>query len=156
IRDLRAMVIGALSSTALFYALIRGVLHLPAYPRSVLVIDCMLVVVLWAGLRVAWRLWQEQRRTVLTRRVLIYGAGDAGETVLREMLSGGDLERLPVGFVDDDPTKVGRRIHGVPVLGTRRDLVRIIAQANPDEVLVAMPRATSDMLRAIVGELEPY
>jgi FlaA1/EpsC-like NDP-sugar epimerase len=156
IRDLRAMVIGAFSSTALFYVVIRGVLHLPAYPRSVLVIDCMLVVVLWAGLRVAWRLWQEQRRSALTRRVLIYGAGDAGETILREMLNGGDGERLPVGFVDDDPTKVGRRIHGVPVLGTRRDLVRIIVQANPDEVLVAMPRAASDVLRAIVSELQPY
>src|SRR5262245_45551497 len=156
IRDLRAMVIGAASSTALFYVVIRGVLHLPAYPRSVLVIDCMLVVVLWAALRVAWRLWQEQRWSAQTRRVLIYGAGDAGETILREMLNGGDGERLPVGFVDDDPTKVGRRIHGVPVLGTRRDLVRIIGQANPDEVLVAMPRAASDVLRAIVSELEPY
>jgi FlaA1/EpsC-like NDP-sugar epimerase len=89
--------------------------------------------------------------------VLIYGAGDAGEMILREMLNGGgDRERLPIGFVDDDPTKVGRRIHGVPVLGTRRHLARIIVEANPDEVLVAMPRAASDVLRAIVKELEPY
>ena len=156
IRDLRSMVIGASSSTALFYVLILGVLRLPAYPRSVLFIDCMLLVALLAGLRVAWRLWRERRPSTRTRRVLIYGAGDAGEMILREMLNGGDRERLPIGFIDDDPTKVGRRIHGVAVLGTRRHLARIIVEANPDEVLVAMPRAASDVLRAIVKELEPY
>ena len=156
IRDLRSMAIGTLSSTALFCVLIRGVLRLPAYPRSVLFTDFMLLVVLLTGLRLARRLWREQRPNSGTRRVLIYGAGDAGEMILREMLNGGDRERLPVGFVDDDPTKVGRRIHGVPVLGTRRDLARITLEANPGEVLVAMPRAASEVLRAIVKALEPY
>jgi FlaA1/EpsC-like NDP-sugar epimerase len=156
VRDLRSMVIGALSSTAVFYVLIRGVLRLPAYPLSVFFVDCMLLVVLLVGLRVAWRLWREHRPSTRTRRVLIYGAGDAGEMILREMLNGGDRERLPVGFVDDDPTKIGRRIHGVPVLGTRQDLARIIVDANPAEVLMAMPRAASEVLRAIVKELEPY
>jgi len=156
VRDLRSMVIGAFSSTALFYCLIRGGPDRPAYPRSVFFIDCMLLVVLLAGLRVAWRLWREQRASARTRRVLIYGAGDAGEMILSEMLNGGDRARLPIGFVDDDPTKVGRRIHGVPVLGTGRDLARIVVAAKPGEVLVAMPRAASDTLRAIVKELEPY
>ena len=156
VRDLRSMVIGAFSSTALFYCLIRGGPDRPAYPRSVFFIDCLLLVVLLAGLRVAWRLWREQRASARTRRVLIYGAGDAGEMILSEMLNGGDRARLPIGFVDDDPTKVGRRIHGVPVLGTGRDLARIVVAAKPGEVLVAMPRAASDTLRAIVKELEPY
>jgi FlaA1/EpsC-like NDP-sugar epimerase len=156
VRDLRSMVIGAFSSMALFYVLIRGVLRLQAYPRSVFIIDFMLLVVLLAGLRIAWRLWCEQPSRTRTRRVLIYGAGDAGEMILGEMLNGGDRERLPIGFVDDDPSKVGRRIHGVPVLGTRRDLTRIVEQANPGEVLVAMPQVPSVVLRAIVKELEPY
>jgi len=156
VRDLRSIVIGAFSSTALFYVLIRGALHLPAYPRSVFVVDCMLLVILLVGLRVVWRLSREHRPSTRTRRVLIYGAGDAGEMILREMLNGGDRERLPVGFVDDDPTKVGRRIHGVPVLGTRRDLTRITVEANPGEVLVAMPSAGSEVLGAIVKALEPY
>jgi len=155
VRDLRSMVIGAFSSSALFYVLIRGGLYRPAYPRSVFFIDCVLLVVLLAGLRVAWRLWREQQASTRTRRVLIYGAGDAGEMILSEMLNGGDRERLPIGFVDDDPTKVGRRIHGVPVLGTGRDLARIVVEAKPGEVLVAMPRAASETLRAIVKELEP-
>jgi FlaA1/EpsC-like NDP-sugar epimerase len=156
VRDLRSIVIGAFSSTALFYVLIQGVLRLPAYPRSVYLIDCVLLVFLLAGLRLAWRLWRERRPITPTRRVLIYGAGGAGEMILREMLNGGDRERHPIGFVDDDPVKVGRRIHGVPVLGTRRDLARIIVEANPGEVLVAMPRAEPHVLRAIVKELGPY
>ena len=156
VRDLRAMVIGAFSSIALFYVLIRGVLRLPAYPRSVFIIDFMLLVVLLAGLRIAWRLWCEQPPRTRTRRVLIYGAGDAGAMILGEMLNGGDRERLPIGFVDDDPSKVGRRINGVPVLGTRRDLTRIVEEANAGEVLVAMPQAASEVLRAIVKELESY
>ena len=156
VRDLRSMVIGAFLSIGLFYVLIRGVLRLQAYPRSVFIIDFMLLVVLLAGLRIAWRLWCEQPSRTRTRRVLIYGAGDAGEMILGEMLNGGDRERLPIGFVDDDPSKVGRRIHGVPVLGTRRDLTRIVGEATPGEVLVAMPQAASEVLRAIVKELEPY
>jgi FlaA1/EpsC-like NDP-sugar epimerase len=156
VRDLRSIVIGAFSSTALFYLLTQFVLRLPAYPRSVYLIDSVLLVFLLAGLRLAWRLWRERRPITQTRRVLIYGAGDAGEMILREMRNGGDRERHPIGFVDDDPVKVGRRIHGVPVLGTRRDLARIIVEVNPGEVLVAMPRAEPQVLRAIVKELEPY
>jgi FlaA1/EpsC-like NDP-sugar epimerase len=156
IRDLRSMVIGTLSSTALFYVLIRGVVPLPAYPRSVFFIDAMILVVLLTSLRLAWRLWREQRPITRTRRVLIYGAGDAGEMLLREMLNGGDHGRRPIGFVDDERAKVGRRIHGVPVLGTRQDLARIVMEFDPGEVLVAMPQASADVLRAIVKELEPH
>src|SRR5262245_12309131 len=61
IRDLRSMVIGTLSSTVLFGVLIRGVIRLPAYPRSVFFIDSMILVVLLTSLRLAWRLWREQR-----------------------------------------------------------------------------------------------
>ena len=156
LRDLRSIVIAASSSTLVFYVLIHGMLHLRAYPHSVLFVDLMLLIVLLAGLRVACRLWRERHSTARSRRVLIYGAGDAGEMILRELLNGGDRDRVAVGFVDDDPAKIGRRIHGVPVLGTRRDLARIVASANPAEVLLAMPRAASEVLRAIVKELAAH
>ena len=58
--------------------------------------------------------------------------------------------------MDDDPAKVGRRIHGVPVLGTRADLARIIAETNPSEVLVAIARAAPETFRAMVKELESH
>ena len=71
----------------------------------------------------------------------MFGAGNAGELIVRDMKVNRDCGYEPIGFVDDDPAKVGRRIHGVPVLGTRNDLKKIIAQQQPSEVLIAIPNA---------------
>jgi FlaA1/EpsC-like NDP-sugar epimerase len=156
LRDLRAITASVTASSVLFCLLIRGVLELRAYPRSVFVVDLVLVVFLMAAVRVSWRLGREYRANARTKSVLIFGAGDAGETIVREILSGGEHGYRPVGFVDDDPAKVGQRIHGVPVLGTRADLPRIIAETNPSEVLVAIARATPQMLRQVVNSLESH
>ena len=156
LRDLRAIAISVSVSSVVFCLLIRGVLELRAYPRSVFVTDLVLMVFLMGAVRVSWRLGREYRANARTRSVLIFGAGDAGEAMVREILNGGEHGYRPVGFVDDDPAKVGQRIHGVPVLGTRADLPRIIAETNPSEVLVAIARATPQMLRQVVKALESY
>jgi FlaA1/EpsC-like NDP-sugar epimerase len=156
LRDLRAIAVSVTASSALFCLLIRGVLELRAYPRSVFVMDLVLVVFLMGAVRVSWRLAREYRANARTKSVLIFGAGDAGETIVREILNGGEHGYRPVGFVDDDPAKVGQRIHGVRVLGTRADLPRIIAETNPSEVLVAIARATPQTLRQVVEALESY
>ncbi|HWN17035.1 MAG TPA: hypothetical protein VNU02_24465, partial [Candidatus Dormibacteraeota bacterium] len=150
LRDLRAIVASVTASSVVFCLLIRGVLELRAYPRSVFLMDLVLVVFLMGAVRVSWRLGREYLANARTKSVLIFGAGDAGEAMVREILNGGEHGYRPVGFVDDDPAKVGQRIHGVPVLGTRADLPRIIAQTNPSEVLVAIARATPQMLRQVV------
>ena len=155
IRDLRAILISVASSTIVFAVLMRG-MGLRAYPRSVFVMDAVLLVFLMGGVRLGWRLWREYRPNARTRKVLIFGAGDAGETIVKELLNGSEHGYRPIGFVDDDPAKVGLRIHGVPVLGTRQDLPRVMAQANPSEVLVAIPRATPEELRGVVKALETY
>jgi FlaA1/EpsC-like NDP-sugar epimerase len=156
LRDLRAIVASVSVSGVLFCLLIRGVLGLRAYPRSVFLMDLVLVVFLMAAARVGWRLWREYRVNARTKRVLIFGAGDAGARIVREILQGGEHGYHPVGFVDDDPAKVGRRIHGIPVLGTRVDLPRIIGETNPSEVLVAIARATPEMFRGVVKALESH
>ncbi len=156
LRDLRAIVASVTASSVLFCLLIRGVLELRAYPRSVFLMDLVLAVFLMAAVRVAWRLWREHRANARTRSVLIVGAGDAGEAIVREILNGGVHGYRPVGFVDDDPAKVGRRIHGIPVLGMRADLPRVIADTKPSEVLVAIARATPQILRQVVKALESH
>jgi FlaA1/EpsC-like NDP-sugar epimerase len=156
VRDLRTIVASVTASSVLFYLLVRGVLGLPAYPRSVFVMDLILVVSLMAAARVGWRLVREYRVNARTKRVLIFGAGDAGASLVREILKGGEYGYHPVGFVDDDPAKVGRRIHGIPVLGTRTDLPRIIDETNPAEVLVAIARAAPATFRGVVKELESH
>jgi FlaA1/EpsC-like NDP-sugar epimerase len=156
LRDLRAIVASVTTSSLLFCLLIRGVLGLRAYPRSVFLMDLVLVVFLMASARVGWRLLRERRANTRTRRVLIFGAGDAGARIVRELLKGGEHGYHPVGFVDDDPAKMGRRIHGVPVLGTRADLPRIIDKTKPTEVLVAIAHAAPATFRGVVKELESH
>src|SRR4051794_1232477 len=83
------------------------------------------------------------------RGLLIVGAGDGGRLVLREILRNPELRLKPVGFVDDDPTKRRLRIDGVRVLGTTSELARILDEAEPDEVTIAIPSAPG-ILRANV------
>ena len=86
------------------------------------------------------------------KRVLIFGAGDAGELVVRDMKNSAWYGYSPIGFVDDDATKVARRIHGVKVLGTRADLADIMRRHRPHEVLLAIPHAEPRAVRSVVRE----
>ena len=90
------------------------------------------------------------------KRVLIVGAGDAGAMIVREMRNNPTYGYRPIGFIDDNLSKIGHRIHGVTVLGSRDSLPRIIGEQTPDAVLVAMPSATPAAIRAVVKALEPF
>ena len=82
--------------------------------------------------------------------MLIVGAGDAGQLMVREMQRNRQLHYTPIGFVDDDPRKRGDRIHGVRVLGTTDDLAHVLRDNKPDEVLIAIPSAPGAVRRQIV------
>ncbi len=77
------------------------------------------------------------------------GAGDAGEMVIRELLSNPKLKLRPVGLLDDDPGKKGLRIHGVPILGSVDDIREIAEEKGVDEVIIAIPSATRQAMRPI-------
>ena len=154
--DLRNIIGGVFISTGLFYALVYGMIGLTRYPRSVFLIDSILLIGLMGGIRLGRRIYRELGDVEREKRVLIYGAGDAGEMVVRQMRNDPRYESEPVGFVDDDSAKVGQRIHGVPVLGTRRDLPAIMVKTAPQEVLLAMPGARPKAIRELVKLLEPY
>jgi UDP-GlcNAc:undecaprenyl-phosphate GlcNAc-1-phosphate transferase len=82
---------------------------------------------------------------------LIYGAGDGGELLLRELLNNRALKYSPVGFLDDDPAKSGKVIHGLRVYGGNGDLTAVCKQHNVDEVLISSTRMTEERLLEIVG-----
>ncbi len=121
-------------------------------PRSVLMLDYLLTLFLIGGFRSARRIYQGWRGGFSPegRRVLIVGAGDAGEQIVRAMLSERRSQYFPVGFVDDDPAKQGITIHGVRVLGTRQEIPQLVQQHEVEELLIAMPSVSSKVIRETV------
>jgi FlaA1/EpsC-like NDP-sugar epimerase len=154
--DLRNLIGGVAMSSAVFYVVVRWRFGATGYPRSVFVMDALLLIFLLGGARLLRRVcralgWDRRRK-----RMLVYGAGDAGEMIVRDMLHTSFHGYKPVAFVDDNRAKVGTRIHGVKVLGTREDIARVMARTKPDAVLIAMPRATPSTVRSIVRALEGF
>ena len=84
------------------------------------------------------------------KEVIVVGAGDAAQLVIREMLKSRALGYTPIGLVDDDPRKKNLRIHGVRVLGTTADLPHILSDNRPDELLIAIPSASGEVRQQVV------
>ncbi len=154
--DLRNIILGVLTSTAGFYVLVHGILSLSGYPRSVFLVDAVLLICFLGGIRLIRRISRDIQPVSHDQRILIYGAGDAGEMLVRDLKHNSFHEYEPIGFVDDDPKKVGQRIHGVKVLGTRQAISAIIAKEQPHAVVVAIPRAEAATVRSVVKILEPF
>jgi FlaA1/EpsC-like NDP-sugar epimerase len=155
--DLCRILLAVSTSTLALFVYVYNPLTSAVYPRSVVIIDALLLVCLLGGVRLVWRMLPyvaNVTRVNRGRRVLIIGAGDAGDMIVREMQKGGNY--LPVGFVDDDPSKIGRTIHGVKVLGTRGDIRAIVAATKPVEALVAIPSAPPAVIRNFVRLLEDF
>ncbi|HVW12034.1 MAG TPA: nucleoside-diphosphate sugar epimerase/dehydratase, partial [Bryobacteraceae bacterium] len=100
--------------------------------------------------RVHWELSQSRSRSTTEGRTIIYGAGDAGAAILREIRQNASLPYHAVGFLDDDPAKLGSSIHGVKVLGTGNDLTAMARKYMAHTVLVAMPNASGQKMTEIL------
>jgi UDP-GlcNAc:undecaprenyl-phosphate GlcNAc-1-phosphate transferase len=127
------------------------------FSRAVFVIDALMMLMLLAASRMAFRLFRQLLPAGSAgngRRALIYGAGDAGELLLRELLNNRELNCAPVGFMDDDPKKRGKVIHGFPVFGGNGLLHKIIAQQKVEQVLISSPSITEERAAEILRECD--
>jgi len=157
IEDLRNIVAGVGLSTIAFAVYVYGYLGMAEYPRSVLFIDTLVLIFLMGGVRLSRRVHVMVHHLKGAKKVLLYGAGDAGEMIVRDFRHNGvNYQSEPIGFIDDDPQKHGQRIHGVPVLGSGDQMHEILRVHRPDEVLLSIPSAPPSLIRRILTTLEPY
>jgi len=125
-------------------------------PLSVVILGSALSLMGFGGIRFQSRLFGWRRRSAETEpsRVLLIGAGDAGSMVLKDLLHNPSLGLTPVGIVDDDPRKARLSLHGVPVLGRHIAIPTLVPRLKVDQVLLAIPSATSDLVRDVAGLCE--
>ncbi|MHB1653266.1 MAG: polysaccharide biosynthesis protein [Desulfitobacteriaceae bacterium] len=123
-------------------------------PHSAAALLWFTTVFLIGGSRFIWRILQENVFSPHVpgsqQQVLIVGAGDAGVMAARELKNRNFREGRPVGFIDDAPEKQKFHLMGIPVLGTRRDIPRVVKNHSIDEVIIAMPSASGEAVREIV------
>jgi FlaA1/EpsC-like NDP-sugar epimerase len=128
--------------------------HPASVPRGIWAIDTLLLLAFVMGSRFLARTLIERPSvgTIVARgkEVIIVGAGDAAQLILREMLKSPSLGYTPIGLIDDDPRKKNLRLHGVRVLGTTRELRHLLRDRRPDELLIAIPSAAGEVRERIV------
>ena len=167
IHDLINLTKGCLTSSAIIAGLLFITVRFAGLPRSVFIIDLFLTFLFIGGYRVGVRLFYSPRndRLIIPRhrnrnrdadvnRLLLVGAGDAGEKLLRELNENTHLHCEVAGFIDDDRSKLKKTIHGVPVLGTLNNIGQIATKNKIDEIIIAVPSATAIEMRGIVNLCE--
>ena len=126
-------------------------------PRSIYMLTFMLDTVLIGGVRLSVRATRNMRENNVFRkkdykRVLIVGAGRAGALIIKELKNHDNLNSKPIGVIDDDESKLGARINGVPVLGDRYHIRKIVEAKKIDEIIIAIPSVSKKEIRQVVEE----
>ncbi|MGB5686572.1 MAG: nucleoside-diphosphate sugar epimerase/dehydratase [Candidatus Electrothrix sp.] len=131
------------------------------FSRSIFIIDALVTFLLISGNRVSIRFWYqktEKKRSLrlcqhigTKKRLLMIGAGSAAEKILRELQENQTLPYIPVGLVDDDPKKIAKRIHSIPVVGMIEDLPEHIRRMKAQEILITIASATGSQMQRIVS-----
>jgi UDP-GlcNAc:undecaprenyl-phosphate GlcNAc-1-phosphate transferase len=145
----KAVVLSSIVSVLLLLFLFR----FEGYSRKVFVIDALFMFLFLACSRVAFRLFRQLLPAVTKnegRRVLIYGAGDGGELLLRELRNNRELQLSPIGFLDDDPAKSGKVIHGLRVFGANGDLGAVCSQHEVDEVVISSMKMSEERVQEVL------
>lgn len=156
LHDLGRIFWASFVAATVFYGLCHVVLGWIEYPRSVIILTGLLTGLYLAGVRVVVRWFREWLRLVgpSARRVLIVGAGHAGELLVRDILSDAGYNSRPVGFVDDDPIKRRMKIHGIPVVGIIADIKKVAETLEVHEIIVAIPSASTTVKQKILAASE--
>ncbi len=153
--DLVRIIKAAAAGTCLAAVAIFVVTRLVLVPRSVFILDGILLVLMLGGPRFVYR-WIKDHHLYgqVGKKVLIVGAGRAGEMLVRDLLRDPERSYQPVAFVDDNSAKLEKEIHGLRVRGTIDDISTIASDLDIELILIALPSATAAQMRRIVGACE--
>lgn len=149
----KAVVLGSVTSVLILLFAFR----FNGLSRAVFVLDGLLLLVMLTGTRLAFRLFRHVSSAgpAQGRRVLIYGAGDAGELLLRELLNNRALQYVPVGFADDDPLKKGKVIHGLRVFGGNGSVRTVCERQQVEEIVISSLKVPEERVKEIVRDCGP-
>jgi len=153
------LVFFAVTTGSAFVSLIMIILAaakvFPYFSRGILIIDWMLTMLMIGGVRFVFRVLADSKNSLsdlkkkANKRTLIIGAGDAGAMVVKELQKNPELNLVPVGFLDDNKSKMSQQIHGIPVVGTLSDIGRVIDNKKINEVIIAIPSAGGKVIRLV-------
>ena len=138
----------------LTFLLINSILKLAVFPRTSFAVSFFAGLFLCGGLRFSWLMVKSIHSKSKTQRLraLIYGAGEAGAFLARDLMRN-ESELYPAGFIDDDVSKIGRYVSGLRVMGSSSELREIVRNKNIDVVLIAIPSANGNKIRKIYDTL---
>lgn len=173
IDDLLSIIKASGISSLIIVTLLAFTHGLAGFARAAFIVDWVLTIFLIAGYRMGIRLyfWLGPKDRLSSfrflslfrlkkggrsgaKKLLILGAGDCGEKIFREIQDNASLRYHVVGFLDDDLTKVGKLLHGVPILGTTAELKVFAERIRAEEALIAIPSATAAQMRALLAFCE--
>ncbi len=143
--------------TLVFVLLVRVFMQDISYPRSIYILDWMLLIFLSGGVRFLMRVYREHiQKAGEGVNLMIIGAGDAGEMIVRDMKNNPSYNYRPVGFIDDNVYKKGLYIHGIPILGNMDKVNELVEVYRPDEFLICIPSASDKSIRRIYDKLRDF
>ena len=171
IMDILNLIKAATVSSLIIICLILYFTRFFNISRSVFVVDWFLTIFLMSGFRMLFRLYYDKhvsndnfwkvttqaifqplkKKEPASKKLLIIGAGDCGEKIYREITNNKSLLYNVIGFLDDDSAKLGKKIHGVPVLGNINNIQLIAKKNKADEALIAIPSANTRQMRKILA-----
>lgn len=150
--DLIVFVKAVLISSVISVLVLLFAFRFQGFSRTAFVLDGILMLLFLAGSRMAFRLFRQllpNSNVSEGRKVLIYGAGDGGELLLRELQNNRELRYIPVGFLDDDPAKSGKLIHGLKVFAANGDLSQVCKQHGVDELLISSSKVSEERVQEV-------
>ena len=133
--------------------------RLESFPRSIVIIDYLLLTLGLGAGRFFYRLWKDQKKIKIKEsnnkeltNTLIIGAGSAGYQIAKDVISNPQVNLFISGFIDDDPRKLNRSLLGIRVVGNTDNLGEITHRNNISKIIVALPTASGDQIRSLVNK----